>query len=173
MYIPSIYKSIQHVNMSAATAISAVDTNYSRLTIQGFESTDQSGAITQQMARVFFNSTVQIGFAGQGICNILVEEYYPAFFRQVFFFGTIAITPGNLTGTNNTGLTLGSKAYVHPLGSDDACVTALSKAVAQITATLSINTATGVVTATRYETLNVPSGDTGDLTVGFMVIDPR
>lgn len=180
MFIPSIYKTapqVVAVGSLATAAISAVnDVNYTKLSVLGFESSNQTGALNtgSEFPRLTLNSTVQIENKGRCLINVLVEEFLPGFFRQAFVYQTLAIGPSAFTGTYNSGLTLGPNAYVHYLGVSDAFAVAGTLALAQMTAKLDLNIGTGVVTGTRFERItdSDPSG-TGNLTVGFIIIDPR
>lgn len=178
MFIPSMYKSVpQSLSVTAGGSpytITSVNTNFSRLSIIGWESTDQSGAVNDVIGlRASFLSSTSVQINGGGVGHLLVEEFFGGFFLQNFFYGICTISGSSVTATNSTGLTLGAKAFVVTPGQSESIGVVGSKAVAQATATLSLNTGTGVVTATRFEGLNPGAGDTGDLIVGFCVIDPR
>lgn len=180
MFIPSLYKTTPQqvvVGAHATAAITAVtNVNYTKLSLLGFESSNQTGALNNgsEIARLTLNSTVQIENVGGSLVNVQVEEFIPGFFRQAFVYQTLTIAANALTGTYASGLTLGSKAYVHWLGCSDTFVYSGTLALAQLSAKLSLNVGTGVVTGTRFEKLTDSDPlATGLLTVGFIIIDPR
>lgn len=176
MSFVTLYKSVPQVSgivlASAGTiTITAVNINYTKLTILGFGSRDGSGTVNKDQFRITLTNSTTITLAGSGQANVLVEEFNQLLFRQAFQYGTVLITGTNATGTANSGLTLGTKAHVVSLGFTSTIVASVgSLAEAQISATLSLNVATGVITATRSQTTNIASGI---VTMGYLLIDPR
>lgn len=173
MFIPSIYKSTPqklNVNVNGVVGISTVNKNYTRLSILGVN----QGGNDLVYARAALNSNSQVEVFGLSSVSftpsldILIEEFLPLFYRQPFYFNTVDITDLSQSNTVNTGLTLGPKAFVVHLGSN---FSPASIAIASyiMMSRVSLNIATGVVTATR----TLGDGASNTLTTGFMVIDPK
>lgn len=181
MFIPSIYKSAPQVitinSGNGDYAISSIDPNYTRVTPLGYPSANDNGFVNQKylVARIKTATLLEIvagaetgtnAFAGK----VLIEEYLPLFFRQVFYRSNIVVTDNNLNNTENTGLTLSSKAYVLPMGWNGAVTIEEGNiAAASVQVGFSLVTATGIVTMSR----NRCPGNGGSLTGYFMVIDPK
>lgn len=176
MFIPSIYRTPPQVITATGAAdfiISAVnDINYVRLSLVGQKFAVSS--TNSSSGRVFPKDTTHITATADSVgsfgeAKVLIEEFIPGFFLQPFHYDTVDIAPGSLTGTKNTGLTLGPKAFIVMCGQ----VNGMNFAFSPIDSTqgeLSLNVGTGVVTATVR--LASDPGD-GFYRAGFVVIDPR
>lgn len=180
MFIPSIYKSapqVIHINAGNGDyAISSVNPNYTRVTPQGFPAADASGFPISKylVARIKNATTLEIVAGADNFAPapafsgyVLVEEFLPLFFRQIFYRSSITLTDETLSGTENTGLTLSDRAYVLSMGWSGSASILVSSSV-QVG--FSIDTSTGIVTMNRSYTF---AGNTGSITGYFMVIDPK
>jgi hypothetical protein len=180
MFIPSIYKSTPQVIAAAfgTNAISSVNRSYSRETLLGWGTGSDFGQLvsdSQCRYKITSNTTLEVYSvgdvsAGTPLLNILIEEYLPFFFRQAFYRNDITIADTDSNNTLNTGLSLGSKAFVLHLGNSSNIPAPPIRAERQVNCTLSLNRATGVVTASRVGDASVNGGT---LTTSFLVIDPK
>ena len=175
-YLPSIYKSTpQQVTITAGgtAAIAAVDTNYSRLTLLGFQSSNAGGVVDPNQIRVSFNSTTQLVASGQGSVYVLVEEFNPLFFRQAFQHGNVTIPSGGTSVTTPHGLTLGSKACVGWRGSlsgrGNSPSVPLNLTEAQVRPRLQLSGANIIATVGQVDYFD----GTGTVVVGYTLMDPR
>jgi len=176
MFLPSLYKSFQSIPVTNTTtlpldvAIASVDTNYTRISTQGAElyhfyrfRINLTSAINVRF-HDFHNSSGNSGQAAR--TTLIVEEFVGLFFHQPFYYGTVVLGQSVVTNSVNTGLTLNSKAFLVSLGFEVTFNQVLATSP-ETTANLALSGST--VTATR----TIANSSAGDLTCGFLLIDPK
>jgi len=171
-FTPSIYVSTQRIAAapSGANTITAVNRDYTRLSIEGFKNKNTTG--TPSDSGWYFQLTsntnifVAVGAYATSL-RLFIEYFLPTFFRQPFYHGVVTIPDGALTGTVNTGQTHGPKAFIVYNGSNITFGVGVSPE-SETEAELSLSG--GIVTATRHQ---VNSTGPGVLNLYFTVIDPK
>jgi len=183
MFIPSFLKSAPQpvqVNvgsgaLSAQSVISSVDLNSSIILWLGAISNGGGGFVfgPNHTYLSFADAThvqgnaLSTGDGSNRSVRGLVLEFIHGFLIQNIYFNTVDLNNVN-TNTHNSGLTLGSKAFVVLAGWTGNYNTPSSIIDSIEMIDLSLNIATGVVTATR-------GGNSGadNVRVAFFIVDPR
>lgn len=181
MFIPSLFKSIPQVfsgigpGYGAPTdiLISAVDPNYTELSLQGWDGIG-SGAVDPSQLMCKMKDATHFTIEGSASdYRILVREWFAGFFRQPFQYGTVTIASGAITGNTAHGLALGSKAYVLWMGNestrdgDIGAGLALTEQQVRPTVRLAgINIRADVLSADY-------AGAPGTVTVSYLLVDPK
>src|SRR5690242_1886138 len=184
MFIPSMLKSApQEVSVtgltggstSSTTAISQVDLTAAVIINYGTRSGNSGGGFVYGPDWAYWdfsdstharaNVLVSNGF-GNITVKGLVIEFIRGFLLQNVYWNTIDMSSVT-SNTLNTGLTLGSKAFIVPAGFTGDYTTLSSVDDSVMQPILSLNRGTGVVSVVRDNTAS------DNLRTAFFIVDPK
>lgn len=182
-FIPSFLKSVpQLVSFSGATIavpatqlITAVDLTVAVILATGTNGSEGGGFdnganhnyLDFSDATHVRATTAITPTAAAVIVKGIILEFVKALLLQNVYWNTVDILNGQVSGTVNTGLTLGPKAFLVPAGFWANYNTAASINEGAIIPAISLNVATGVVTCTRG------AADAFQIRHSFFIVDPR